>query len=109
MMYAGRLITTVNRFLAPRSPAGSDNILILGSLTQTAAPHGARPLEMFRTPFKTAAATRDLIFTRTTEASLSRVTNTHESHPNSASKPGHESQQDSTSMPNQKSQRDSAS
>jgi hypothetical protein len=74
MMYAGRLKTTVNRFLAPRSPAGSDNISILGSLTQTAAPHGARPLEMFRTPFKTAAATRDLIFTRTTEASLSRVT-----------------------------------
>jgi hypothetical protein len=74
MMYAGRLKTTVNRFLAPRSPAGSDNISILGSLTQTAAPHGAHLLEMFRTPFKTAAATRDLIFTRTTEASLSRLT-----------------------------------
>ena len=48
--------------LCTRSPSGSDNISIFGSLTQTAALHGSHPLEMFRALFKSAAATQDVIF-----------------------------------------------
>jgi transposase len=48
--------------LCTRSPTGSDNISIFGSLTQTAALHGSHPLEMFRALFKSSAAAQDVIF-----------------------------------------------
>jgi len=48
--------------LCTRSPTGSDNISIFGSLTQTASLHGSHPLEMFRSLFKSATAAQDVIF-----------------------------------------------
>jgi hypothetical protein len=68
------LITTIIIFrkvcLCTRSSTGSDNFSIFGSLTQTAALHGSRPLEIFRALFKSAAAAQDAIYGHTAEASL---------------------------------------
>jgi len=55
--------------LCTRSPTGSDNSSIFGSLTQTAALHGSHPLEMFRALFRSSAAAQDVIFGHPVEAS----------------------------------------
>lgn len=54
--------------LCTRSPTGSDNIAIFGSLTQTAALHGCHPLNMFRALFKSAAAAQDVIYSHPAKA-----------------------------------------
>jgi hypothetical protein len=56
--------------LGTRSPTGSDNISIFGSLTQTAALHGSHPLEMFRALFTSSAAAQDVIFDHPAEACM---------------------------------------
>lgn len=56
--------------LCTRSPTGSENISIFGSLTQTAELQGSHPLEMFRALYKSARAAQDVIYNHSANDSL---------------------------------------